>query len=167
MDILKIALICAAVIFVLIILITGYVKASPDTAYIISGLRKRPKILIGRAGIKIPFLEKKDELNLQLIPIDVKTSSAVPTADYINIRVDAAVNVKISVVPENLSLAAQNFLNRKTDYIAQVAREVLEGNMREIVGKMNLEEMVSDRQKFASLVKENAEPDLCGFQRRD
>lgn len=59
MDILKIALICAAVIFILVILITGYVKASPDTAYIISGLRKRPKILIGRAGIKIPFLEKK------------------------------------------------------------------------------------------------------------
>lgn len=98
-----------------------------------------------------------------MIPIDVKTSSAVPTADYINIRVDAAVNVKISVVPENLSLAAQNFLNRKTDYIAQVAREVLEGNMREIVGKMNLEEMVSDRQKFASLVKENAEPDLAAM----
>ena len=159
----KVVPIAAAVIFVLIILITGYVKASPDTAYIISGLRKRPKILIGRAGIKIPFLEKKDELNLQLIPIDVKTSSAVPTADYINIRVDAAVNVKISVIPENLSLAAQNFLNRKTDYIAQVAREVLEGNMREIVGKMNLEEMVSDRQKFASLVKENAEPDLAAM----
>ncbi|MDE5679786.1 MAG: flotillin family protein, partial [Lachnospiraceae bacterium] len=164
MDILfKVIPICAAVIFILIILITGYVKASPDTAYIISGLRKRPKILIGRAGIKIPFLEKKDELNLQLIPIDVKTSSAVPTADYINIRVDAAVNVKISVIPENLNLAAQNFLNRKTDYIAQVAREVLEGNMREIVGKMNLEEMVSDRQKFASLVKENAEPDLAAM----
>lgn len=159
----KVVPICAAVIFILIILIRGYVKASPDTAYIISGLRKRPKILIGRAGIKIPFLEKKDELNLQLIPIDVKTSSAVPTADYINIRVDAAVNVKISVIPENLSLAAQNFLNRKTDYIAQVAREVLEGNMREIVGKMNLEEMVSDRQKFASLVKENAEPDLAAM----
>ncbi|MDE5802991.1 MAG: flotillin family protein [Lachnospiraceae bacterium] len=159
----KVVPIAAAVIFILIILITGYVKASPDTAYIISGLRKRPKILIGRAGIKIPFLEKKDELNLQLIPIDVKTSSAVPTADYINIRVDAAVNVKISVIPENLSLAAQNFLNRKTDYIAQVAREVLEGNMREIVGKMNLEEMVSDRQKFASLVKENAEPDLAAM----
>lgn len=61
----------------------GYVKASPDTAYIISGLRKQPKVLIGKAGIKIPFFEKKDELNLQLIPIDVKTSSAVPTADYI------------------------------------------------------------------------------------
>lgn len=147
-------------IVLLVILATGYVKASPDRAYIISGLRKKPKVLIGKAGIKIPFLEKKDELSLQLIPIDVKTSNAVPTADYININVDAAVNVKISDKPDKLALAAQNFLNRKPDYIAQVAREVLEGNMREIVGKMNLEEMVSDRQKFANLVKENAEPDL-------
>lgn len=152
-----------AAIVVIVILASGYVKASPDTAYIISGLRKRPKILIGRAGVKIPFLEKKDELNLQLIPIDVKTSSAVPTADYINIRVDAAVNVKIGADTDRLNLAAQNFLNKKTDYIAQVAREVLEGNMREIVGKMNLEEMVSDRQKFAQLVKENAEPDLAAM----
>ncbi len=78
----------AVILIVVLVLITGYVKASPDTAYIISGLRKQPKVLIGKAGIKIPFLEKKDELNLQLIPIDVKTSSAVPTADYINIRVN-------------------------------------------------------------------------------
>lgn len=63
-------------VLVLVIVVTGYVKASPDTAYIISGLRKEPKVLIGKAGIKIPFLEKKDELNLQLIPIDVKTSNA-------------------------------------------------------------------------------------------
>lgn len=148
-------------VLVLVIVVTGYVKASPDTAYIISGLRKEPKVLIGKAGIKIPFLEKKDELNLQLIPIDVKTSNAVPTADYININVDAAVNIKISDEPSRLNLAAQNFLNKPVEYIANVAREVLEGNMREIVGRMNLEEMVSDRQKFAELVKENAEPDLA------
>ena len=87
----------------------------------------------------------------------------MPTADYINIKVDAAVNVKISDTPDLLNLAAQNFLNRKVDYIASVAREVLEGNMREIVGKMELQEMVSDRQKFANLVKENAEPDLAAM----
>lgn len=146
-----------------LIFLTGYVKASPDTALIISGLRKKPKVLIGKAGIKIPFLERKDALNLQLIPIDVKTSSAVPTADYININVDATVNVKISDNEERLKLAAQNFLNKKPEYIGHVAREVLEGNVREIVGKMALEEMVSDRQKFAMLVKENAEPDLAAM----
>ena len=151
------------VLFILVIFITGYVKASPDTAVIISGLRKNPKVLIGKAGVKIPFLERKDELNLQLIPIDVKTSNAVPTADYININVDATVNVKISDNEERLKLAAQNFLNKNSEYIGRVAREVLEGNVREIVGKMALEEMVSDRQKFAMLVKENAEPDLAAM----
>lgn len=156
-------LIIPIVILVILIFVFGYVKASPDTAYIISGLRKNPKVLIGKAGIKIPFLERKDILNLQLIPIDVKTSNAVPTADYININVDAAVNVKISDNPQLLRIAAQNFLNKPTQYICTVAREVLEGNMREIVGKMDLQEMVSDRQKFAELVKQNAEPDLASM----
>lgn len=158
-----VGVVAVIVVVLLVILISGYVKASPDTAVIISGLRKKPKVLIGKAGIKIPFLERKDELNLQLIPIDVKTSNAVPTADYININVDATVNVKISDESEKLRLAAQNFLNKKPEYIAHVAREVLEGNVREIVGKMALEEMVSDRQKFATLVKENAEPDLAAM----
>lgn len=153
----------AVVLIVLLIVVvaTGYKKAPPDTAFIISGLRK--KVIIGKASVKIPFFERLDKLSLKLIAIDVKTSNAVPTADYINIQVDAAVNVKISAEPEKLARAAQNFLNQNTQYIAGISREVLEGNMREIVGRMRLEEMVSDRQKFAELVKENAEPDLAAM----
>ncbi len=155
------------VVFVLALIVVffvlSYVKAPPDKAFIISGLKKKSKIVIGKASIRIPFIERLDKLNLRLIPIDVKTSNAVPTADYININVDATVNVKISNEPEKLRLAAENFLNKQTEYIAGVAREVLEGNVREIVGKMKLEEMVSDRQKFAMLVKENAEPDLAAM----
>lgn len=52
--------IVVAVSVVIAALTTGYLKASPDIAYIISGLGKQPKVLIGKAGIKIPFLEKKD-----------------------------------------------------------------------------------------------------------
>ena len=160
---LKYVLIGIAVLVVLIVMLAGYVKASTDEAFIITGLHKQPRILIGRSGVKVPFLEKKDVLKLQLIPIDVKTSSAVPTADYININVDATVNVQVGHTPDLIKLAAKNFLNKKPEYIAAVAREVLEGNVREIVGKMRLEEMVSDRQKFALLVKENADPDLAAM----
>ena len=158
------AIIAIVVIAIIVIfLAVGYVKAPPDMAFIISGIKKKSKIVIGKAAIRIPFFERLDKLNLRLIPIDVKTSNAVPTADYININVDATVNVKISNESEKLRLAAENFLNKNTEYIAGVAREVLEGNVREIVGKMKLEEMVSDRQKFATLVKENAEPDLAAM----
>lgn len=157
-------IVAVVVVVVLVILLClGYVKAPPDMAFIISGIKKKSKVVIGKASIRIPFFERLDKLNLRLIPIDVKTSNAVPTADYININVDATVNVKISNQPDKLRLAAENFLNKNTEYIAGVAREVLEGNVREIVGRMRLEEMVSDRQKFAELVKENAEPDLAAM----
>lgn len=154
---------CASLAAVGGIVAAGYVKAPPDKAFIISGLRKTPKVLVGKAGLKVPFLERKDELSLQLIQIDVRTSSAVPTADYININVDAVVNVKIDNNPTNINLAAQNFLNRSTEYIASVAEEVLEGSMREIVGKMTLQDMVSNRQKFADYVREDAAPDLANM----
>ena len=96
-------IIIIAVVAVLIVALCllGYVKAPPDQAFIISGFRKH-RTLIGRAGVRIPFLERLDRLSLALIPIDVKTSSAVPTADYINISVDAAVNVKIRDDPDKL-----------------------------------------------------------------
>ena len=148
------------VIAVIAIIASGYVKAPPDKAFIISGINKNVRIIVGRAAIKIPFLERLDKLDLGLIPVDVKTASPVPTADYININVDAIVNVKISTDDKILQKAQQNFLNKDKSYIVNVAREVLEGNMREIVGTMELRDMVSNRQKFADKVKENATPDL-------
>lgn len=51
--------IVVVVLVVVGLLVAGYVKASPDRAYIISGLRKEPKVLIGKAGIKIPFFRKE------------------------------------------------------------------------------------------------------------
>lgn len=82
MDILLKAIpIAIPVILVILIFLMGYVKAPPDVAYIISGLRKHPKVLIGKAGIKIPFLERVDKLIVRQISIDItifppRTSSA-------------------------------------------------------------------------------------------
>lgn len=142
------------------ILKTGYVKASPDDAYIISGLRKEPKILIGKAGIKIPFFEKLDKLSLKLIPLDIKTGDSVPTADCINVFVDSAVNVKIGSSPEMVKIASQNFLNKSINEIGDIVAEVLEGNIREIICTMNLRELIGDRKLFVERVSENVVPDL-------
>ena len=70
------------------LLIAGYVKAPPDTAYIISGFLK-PRILIGRAGIRIPFLERMDKLSLKMFSVDVKTTDFVPNAEYMRILAEA------------------------------------------------------------------------------
>jgi flotillin len=151
------------VIAVIVILASGYLKAPPDQAYIISGLGKKPRILVGQAGIKIPFFERVDKLALGAVQIDVKTSSAVPTAEYINVRVDSNVNVRIGQSTEMIELAAQNFLNVSRGVINDKVRDLLEGNVREIVGSMALTDMVSDRKAFAEKVQENAVPDLARF----
>lgn len=151
------------VIVALIIFKAGYVKAPPDTALIISGMHKKPKVLIGKAGIRIPFFERVDNLSLGAIQIDVKTGSAVPTAEYINVRVDSTVSVRVGQNPEMIALAAQNFLNVDRDTIARKINDLLEGNIREIVGQMKLTDMVSDRKLFSEKVQENAVPDLARY----
>ena len=147
----------------LVILLNGYVKAPPDKAYVISGVCKKPRMLIGRAGLKIPFFERLDKIDLGAIQIDVKTKSAVPTSDYINVNVDSTVTVKIGSRPQDVELALQNFLNVSRAEIGDKVKDLLEGNIREIVGQMPLTAMVSDRKAFAQKVQENAVPDLEKF----
>lgn len=151
------------VIIVCAILAAGYLKAPPDVAYVISGIRKKPRILVGQAGIRIPFFERVDKLALGAIQIDVKTKTAVPTAEYINVKVDSTVSVRVGKEPEMIALGAQNFLNINRDTIAQKINDLLEGNIREIVGQMKLTEMVSDRKAFSEKVQANVVPDLARF----
>ena len=146
-----------------VVLLTGYLKSPPDVAYVISGLRKQPRILIGQAGIRIPFFERVDKLALGAIQIDVKTKTAVPTAEYINVKVDSTVSVRVGRTEEMISLAAQNFLNVNRETIATKINDLLEGNIREIVGQMKLTEMVSDRKAFSDKVQANVVPDLARF----
>ena len=154
---LPIILILAAIIIVA----TGYLKAPPDVAFIISGVRKKPRVLVGKAGVRIPFFERVDKLALGAIQIDVKTKSSIPTAEYINVKVDSTVAVRVGKDPDMISLAAQNFLNVNRDTIATKINDLLEGNIREIVGQMKLTEMVSDRKSFSEKVQANVVPDLA------
>ena len=103
-------------VLLLVIVLIGYVKAPPDTAYMISGFRK-PRILIGKAGIRIPFLERLDKLSLKMFSVDVKTTDYVPNAEYINVKVDATVKIRIGQSPEMMALASKFFLNEREDMI--------------------------------------------------
>jgi len=139
--------------------ISGYLKAPPDTAYIITGLGKK-KILIGKAGWRMPFFTRVDRLSLRVMQVDVKTSEAVPTNEFINVTVDGVANIKISSDPELLARASEALLNLRQADLVQLVTQVLEGNMREIVGSVGLKEMVQDRQGVAKKITENVVPDM-------
>lgn len=160
MDPIFYVLIGLAILAVLIILASGYVKAPPDKAFIISGLKRQPKILIGRAGIKLPFLERKDTLVLKQVSIDIKTNGYVPTLDFIGVDIDAVAKVRVKTDPEGIKIAMKNFLNLDEKAIVNALTDSLQGNMREIIGTVKLKELNTDRKKFGDEVQEKAQKDM-------
>ncbi len=151
--------IIAAVVAIVLLFVIGYLKAPPDTAFIISGLGKK-RILIGKAGWHFPFFERVDKLSLGVMQVDVKTSEAVPTNEFINVTVDGVANIKISSNPDLLKRAAESLLGKTRQEMITLVTQVLEGNMREIVGSVGLKEMVQDRQGVAKKITENVVPDM-------
>lgn len=169
-------------IAILAILASGYVKASPNKAYIISGIKREPKVLIGRAGIKIPFLEKKDELILKQISIDIKTNGYIPTKDFIGVDIDAVAKVRVltqrdvtvnakgevvagadankRITTEMANAAMKNFLNMNEDQIRDALTDSLQGNMREIIGTQCQKELCNDRKTFGDEVQAKAQKDM-------
>lgn len=143
-----------------LLFIASYKKAKSDEALIISGIGKQPKVVVGKAGFSLPFLQRVDKLNLRLIQIDVR-AERIPTQEFINVNVDAVANVQIPNDPSYIKIAAQNFLNQRPEYIAQTVQQVLEGNMREIVGQMELRDLVNNRDAFAVKVQENVTDDMA------
>ena len=152
-------IIIVAIIAFVALFAAGYLKAPPDTAYIITGLGKK-RILIGKAGWRVPFLERVDKLSLRVMQVDVKTTEAVPTNEFINVMVDGVANIKVSSDPECLKRAAEALLGMRQPELIHLVTQVLEGNMREIVGSVGLKEMVQDRQGVAKKITENVVPDM-------
>ena len=148
-----------AAVLILIFVLCSYTKAGPDEAIMISGLGKR-KILRGKAGWKLPFLQRKDRLSLKVFQVDIKTRESIPTNEFININVDGVANLKISSDPALLERAFEATLGMSQDDLIEQVKQVLEGNMREIIGTVGIRQLVQDRKGVAEAVKENVIPDM-------
>lgn len=157
-----IILIAIGVLVVLIgsIIASGFVSASPGEIKVVSGPRGQ-RVIHGKTGWKFPLVERVDKMTAGMISVDAKTSDFVPTNDYINVKVDAAVKVKIGTDrPELFQAATRNFLYKDASDIADEVRDTLEGHLRAIIGQMTLDKIVTDRISFSEKVQENATKDL-------
>ena len=138
----------------------GLCKSSAGSRLYISGLRKEPRVLVGRAGLKIPFFEQLDKLYLGQITVDIKTDEFIPTNDFINVTVDAVAKIRVADEPERMKLAMKNFLNKEPAKIAMDLQDSLQGNMREIIGTLTLRAINTDRDSFSDQVMTKASRDM-------
>ena len=187
-NVLMIAIAAAVVIAAIVALIlVSYVKAPPDTAFIITGAGRK-KVLIGHAGLCLPLVNRLDRLLLRQVSVDIKTNGYIPTKDFIGVDIDAIAKVAVMSdkemvkVPDpsgdqvyppgdpmegkhyrlvpGIDLAMKNFLNMKEEQIVKALTDSLQGNMREIIGTMELRVISSDRKAFGDQVQEKAQADM-------
>ena len=94
--------------------------------------------------------------------ISVETEEFIPTSDFINIQVDAIAQVSIDV-ENGMDIAMRNFLNKNMDEIKTSIAKTLQGNLREIIGTMELKNICQNKAEFSKQVKENAEEDIANL----
>lgn len=169
-------IIAAVVLLAILIFMCNYIKVPPNVALIVSGRKHKYKvkdaegretvksfgyrIVRGGATFVIPFFERVDKLNLGIMQVDIKTTQPVPSQEYIGVLVDGVANIKIGSDDVSVATAAEQFLGWKQQEIAAVAMQVLEGNMREIIGRMTISDLVQNRDKFANETQNAATADM-------
>jgi len=143
-----------------------YLKVPPNQVAIIYGRKNKTKdgvagyeMLTGGSRLIIPILESVAYLDLSVSSMEIDVVN-VPNKDGVLVNVKGNANVKI--LGDNISLSAscERFLGKTKEEINTIAHRSLEGHLRAIIGRLTVEEIVSDRAIFNQKVLEEAGEDL-------
>lgn len=181
---LTVVIIAAAVAALIVFFFLCYKKAPPTQAIVVTGLGlSRPKVVCGRGVFVLPIVQRADRLNMRLLKIDVKTpETGVKTKEGVSLWLDSVVTVQVysensTVADEEVrnagyddvkkyinsrqQAAISNFLGMDEAHINEKINDVLQGNLREIVSEMTVDQILTNRKQMAISVVENARPDLA------
>ena len=157
-----------AVMIGLIFIKSNLIICPPNEVLIFSGRKRRLddgsvvgfRVIRGGRGFRIPLVESISRMSLNTMPIEVTLKKAL-TAGMIPVTLEGVANVKIAgTEAEGLSNAIERFLGRNLHEVAEVAREVIEGNLRGVLSTMAPEEANARRLELAKLSAEAASEDL-------
>jgi len=110
-------------------------------------------------AVRTPLVELVSRMDMRLFMVEVGVANAYSKGG-IPLAVQAIANVKISSDPSHVRNAVERFLGTTPDQIAVVARQTLEGVLREVLAQLTPEEVNQDRLKFAETLKANAQDDF-------
>lgn len=161
-----------------------YKKAPPTEAIVVTGFGlSKPKVVSGKGTFVLPVLQRADKLNMRLLKIDVKTpETGVKTQNGVSLWIDSVVTIQVysenstvlddevkasglkdakAYIMSRQQAAISNFLGMNEQGINDKVNDVLQGNLREIVSDMTVDQILTNRKQMALSVIENARPDLA------
>jgi len=168
-----IGIIVFVIALIIVLMATRYKKVGPNEALIISGGRRRSstaadgtkkkvgyRYRLGGGTFVLPFIETVDKLPMDVVTLNIKTPEIL-THGGVPIMAEANAQVKINSSDQAIHLAAEQFLGLGRDGIRDVAANVVEGKMREIIGTLTVEQIYRGRQEFSNRVTEAIQADFA------
>lgn len=137
-------------------------KCPPDKLMIVSGAGKMRSVS-GKGTFVIPLLQRVDTLSLGAVQVQLTTENDIPTQDAILIHACAVANFQIGQTPELIETASKNYLNLDKEEMTRQVTEVMLGKMREVIGQMDLKELMRDRESFNAKVFGGSKDDLANL----
>jgi uncharacterized membrane protein YqiK len=141
--------------------------ARPCEALVIAGRTNRLPdgtvsnlfVQVGGRAIRRPFIESVSMMSLRVMPVEMKASRAI-CHDGASAELEAMALVKVASEPTRLRHAVERFLLQSPETIVVVARETLEGVLRNHLSELTLDELEGERLMVAERVAAQAEDDF-------
>lgn len=163
--------IAIAMVAVLVFVSKNYHRCSPNEVLVITGRKHKMRIadgqevekgfrfVTGGAAFVYPILESVKRLHLVTfsVPFAIKSS---PNKDGVPVNVEALANVKISSVPELLANAVERLLGKTEEDLESLSNSTLEGQLRQIVGTLTVEDLITDREAISKQVLNVAQMEM-------
>ncbi len=117
------------------------------------------RVVHGGRGWRVPVIESVKRMQVANISVAMSVAGAYCEGG-IPLTVNAVANVKVTTDPRFMGNAIERFMDTKRAEIGRVAKETLEGHLREVLSSLTPEEVNQDRLKFAKQLLASAEKDL-------
>ncbi|WP_418549998.1 SPFH domain-containing protein [Hungatella sp.] len=160
-KLIPIIIIVAAVILVLMVIMSWWKRVPQDKAGVVTGIKK--KVITGGGGIVIPVINRIDYISLSASSLEITTEDSM-SSQKVPINVVSTVVLKVKNDTTSILKAIERFNGKDIKEVKlnmeEIARQILEGKLREVVSTLSVEELYSNREKFANSVQEAAATEL-------
>ena len=149
-------------LMIFISLVTWYRKCPSDRIMIIygkTGGNQAAKCIHGGAKFVWPVVQDYGYISLRPLQIAVNLDNAL-CKQNIRINVPSVFTVGVSTSPEIMGNAAERLFGQSPEAIAELAKDIIFGQLRLVIASMMIEEINADRETFLRAVEANVAEEL-------
>jgi flotillin len=117
------------------------------------------RVVAGGGSLLWPIIEHFQPMSTAVSQVEIDEHD-IPNKDNVKISARGVATYKIETTEESLHNAAAAFLGKSDEELARIVRNILQGHLRSIIGKLNINEILRDRDAFNKNVVEESTEEL-------